>query len=383
MKIIAKTCKWIGLTLLSIVILLIITSTIRNRIGNVEIDAEINGLGTTIAIIKYGKSIKFTLCLNDKISCRLTANSLSKANLFTPSSYIKLPNGQRYGMSSKWVSFFADKGDKIKIQGSIHEKGISYEISGSTINLEYSNFLKRAFIFKQEGVQLDIQRKILIINNESQESIDKLLVKQRELFTSWKLAQLDYIKNNPNQILSTYFLSTFETDTIKKYGKLIKPDARNSKYWDKVKQEIKSNKIIAIGDLSPELNEKDINNMPVYLTDIKNKYVVLDFWGSWCAPCIRGLPQMKKYYEKYKEEIEFIGIACNDKENDLKKIINDYEINWIQILNKKNNDLSEKFEIESFPTKIVLNKGGVIIGIFRGEKPDFYQKIDKIMADLD
>lgn len=379
MKIILKSIKWTGITIISITILLIITSAIRNRMGNVELDARIKGLGTTVAIVRCGKSIKVTLCINDKISCKLTTNSLNKADFFTPSSYMKLPNGERYGMSTKWVSFFANKEDKIKITGNIHKKGIDYTISGSDINLDYSKFLKQTEKFRQEVVQFDIQRKTLIINSAGQELVDEILIKQREMNKSWNIAKLDYIKDHPNLLVSTYILSRLERDTVEKYVDLIEPEARKSKYWKRIEQKVAFNKILVVGMHPPEIAEEDLNGIQIDLEKFKGRYVVLDFWGSWCGPCLRGIPNMKRYYEKYIEEVEFVGIACNDNESDLRKAIEKYDLKWTQILNKNDNDLSTKFGIEAYPTKIILDQDGKIVGIFKSEKVEFYQKLDEIM----
>lgn len=380
MKSILKVIKWTSVFIVSIVFILLITSTVRNKIGNCELDAEIDGLGTTVALVRCGNSIKLTLCLNNKINCKLTTNSLAHADFFTPASYTKLVNGMRYGMSSKWVDFFIDKGEKIQIKGSIHQAGIEYTISGSDINRNYSNFLNKTRVFEQKTIQMDIERNNMEIVSADEKQINEKLKLQKEQYNSVVLSKIDYIKCNPDQLLSTYLLSRLESDTIRKYANLIRPEARKTKYWDRIEQEITFKKIIVIGNISPELNEKDISGIRINLKDYKGKYVVLDFWGSWCSPCKRGLPQMKEYYEKYKEKFEFISIACNDKESDLEKVIDDYKLKWTQILNKADNDLSAKFKIEAYQTKIILDPKGSIIGIFKGENLEFYKKIDDLMS---
>ena len=98
------------------------------------------------------------------------------------------------------------------------------------------------------------------------------------------------------------------------------------------------------------------------LSDHRDKYIVLDFWGSWCAPCIGGFPAMKQFYNENKNRAEFVGIACRDQ-----------KVNWIQILNQTGeNDLSKLFAIEGYPTKIIINPEGKIEGIYLGESEEFY-----------
>lgn len=65
---------------------------------------------------------------------------------------------------------------------------------------------------------------------------------------------------------------------------------------------------------APDFTLKDIQGNDFSLSSAKGKYVILDFWGSWCGWCIKGLPDMKKAYRKYKHKVVFVGIDCNDTE---------------------------------------------------------------------
>ena len=381
MRIIKKFVKWISLTLISIIILLIVISTIRNRIGNSNIDVHIEGLGTTFALINYEGTPKIAFCLNDHFNCNFKASSLSIANIIFPKTFMKLESGKRTGVLSKRLSFFIDKNEKIKIIGKIHDLGIDYTITGSDINNDYSNFINATRRIYQDAIQTDIQYKNLRDTSPNQTLAEEKYKTYQNLMQEYDGSKIDYIKNNPNRLLATYFLSCSPRDTIQKYANSIKPNI--TKYWKRIEQELANKKILVIGNLSPEINETDINGEQINLKNFKGKYVVLDFWGTWCGPCKRGIPQMKDTYKKYNKNLEFIGIACDDNESDLKSMIKEYNLEWIQILNKQDNNICDKFAIESFPTKIILDTNGNIIGIFKGEQPGFYEKIDEIMSDVE
>ena len=60
-------------------------------------------------------------------------------------------------------------------------------------------------------------------------------------------------------------------------------------------------------DLAPDFELPDLQGNPLKLSSLRGKYVVLDFWGSWCIWCIRGIPGMKEAYSKYKDKMEILG----------------------------------------------------------------------------
>ncbi len=114
----------------------------------------------------------------------------------------------------------------------------------------------------------------------------------------------------------------------------------------------------------------------------ENKYVVLDFWGTWCKWCIKGIPEMKKYYEKYGSKVAFLGVACFDEEAQVRKLVLAMDMPWKHILNDENTpekDLTALYGIEGFPTKVIVDSHGYIVAQYEGESDDFYKKLDELM----
>ena len=97
------------------------------------------------------------------------------------------------------------------------------------------------------------------------------------------------------------------------------------------------------GNLAPEFTLKDLDGKNFDLSSLRGKYVVLDFWGSWCGWCIKGIPEMKKAYEKYKGKIEFVGIDCNDTEDKWKKAVAEHQLPWINVRNIGEPDVAHHY----------------------------------------
>ena len=134
-----------------------------------------------------------------------------------------------------------------------------------------------------------------------------------------------------------------------------------------------------VGAQAPDFTAKKVDGTTLTLSSLQGKYVVLDFWGSWCKWCIKGFPDMKEAYTKYKGKVEFVGIACRDTEEKWKNATAKYEIPWISVLNPVENDLVKVYQVQGFPTKIVIDPKGKIDRIFLGEAPEFYTYLDSLM----
>jgi len=137
------------------------------------------------------------------------------------------------------------------------------------------------------------------------------------------------------------------------------------------------------GTVAPNFTLPDLTGKQVSLSSLKGKYIVLDFWGSWCFPCIKGMPEMKQYYEKYRDKLEFVGIACRDKDAPWRDAVEKNELNWIQLKNIDSDDASENvsvlYSVEAYPTKFILDKDLKIIAIFQGEVIEFYTRLEQLL----
>lgn len=134
----------------------------------------------------------------------------------------------------------------------------------------------------------------------------------------------------------------------------------------------------------------DINGQQLSLSDFKGKYVLLDFWASWCKPCRAGNPHLLELYADYKDKgFEIIGIADNDSNPHVwKKAVEDDNISgWKHILRSagqeaKRIDLLNAYGVTSLPTKILVDPKGMIIARFGGGSGLDDAAMDKMLAEI-
>lgn len=202
-------------------------------------------------------------------------------------------------------------------------------------------------------------------------------------------AILQYIKEHPNQEAATALIPQLsDINDMKQAESLLSDGVKNGRmksYYGKVVEQLEKRAERekaaagkqAAGVEAPDFTLQDINGKPLALSSLRGKYVVLDFWGSWCGWCIKGFPKMKEYYAKYSGKFEILGIACNDSEQAWKDAIKKHELPWKHVYNPQNSDVLEKYGIQGFPTKILVGPDGKIVKTYVGEDPAFYPFLDQ------
>lgn len=104
------------------------------------------------------------------------------------------------------------------------------------------------------------------------------------------------------------------------------------------------------------------SNDSLKLKDFKSKLLYLDFWGTWCVPCIADIPDLKKAYDATRrEDIEFLGVAVFDTKEKLKSAIEKYQLNWPQVLDSDATQFKESYNVTDYPTSFLIDQKGKII----------------------
>jgi peroxiredoxin len=120
-----------------------------------------------------------------------------------------------------------------------------------------------------------------------------------------------------------------------------------------------------------DFSEKDLLGNPLSLAKYKDKLVLVDFWATWCAPCVGELPNFINAYNKHHAEgFEVIGISLDQDEQKLKSFLKTKDIPWAQYFDGKGsqNKLAAKYGIDSIPATFLLDRQGRIIAQdLRGE----------------
>jgi thiol-disulfide isomerase/thioredoxin len=123
----------------------------------------------------------------------------------------------------------------------------------------------------------------------------------------------------------------------------------------------KISRSLVAGAKFPDFNETDLNGKPLSVGGLKGKVVLVDFWATWCGPCVAELPNVQKAYEKYHAKgFEIIGISLDREKDALTSFIKDRKMAWPQFFDGEGK-LATKYGIESIPSTYLIDAQGKII----------------------
>lgn len=120
-----------------------------------------------------------------------------------------------------------------------------------------------------------------------------------------------------------------------------------------------------IGDLAPDFEVGEISGKTVSLSDYQGKVVLVDFWATWCGPCIQELPNVIAAYEKYHPKgFEIVGVSLDESKKDLKKFLKAHpKMTWVQNFDGKGweNAVGKIYGVQSIPYTLLLDRTGKIV----------------------
>lgn len=180
--------------------------------------------------------------------------------------------------------------------------------------------------------------------------------------------------------LATQWSKTYSPDLLEKWLGMMDAGLSDRFAYKEVLRQIAKRRELVIGAPAPVFALPSDKGQIVNLKDFSGKYVLLDFWASWCGPCRGEIPNLKVAWEKYHNKgLEIISITIDRKEEDWRQALAEEQMPWTQ-LNGKGSDVSRQYNVQGIPHILLLGPQGNILGLnLRGEKLE--EKLRELLPD--
>jgi peroxiredoxin len=140
---------------------------------------------------------------------------------------------------------------------------------------------------------------------------------------------------------------------------------------DTLEKQLAAESNLAVGKPFPAFAEQDLDGKPLSLANYKGKIVLVDFWATWCGPCVNELPNVIAAYEKFHGKgFEIVGISLDQQRDKLTEFIKENKVTWAQYFDGQGwqNKLAQQYGINSIPATFLVDGDGKIIAKnLRGE----------------
>ncbi|MBE9603084.1 TlpA disulfide reductase family protein [Pedobacter sp. MC2016-24] len=239
-------------------------------------------------------------------------------------------------------------------------------ITGGTVQRDYELLKTQLKPFEDKGRPLT-KKYIQYVDEKNKTAMDALQPQLQAIGREQMKMKDDFFLKHPDSYVSLYILSDqggIESPAFETRFNTLSSRIKNSDMGKRLRAGFNALKSVEVGKAAKDFVQNDTEGRPVTLSAFKGRYILLDFWASWCGPCRSENPNVLKAYQKFKgENFEIIAISLDDKKDPWLKAIQTDGLPWIQLSDLKGikNQVAMMYGVTGIPQNFLIDPNGMIV----------------------
>ena len=255
--------------------------------------------------------------------------------------------------------FYLDNGE-IAIEGSRY----GAKATGTQTNAEYNEYQADINSMGNRIYELNLNA----LNDPDPARRDSFKVELKKAEELRKQKELDFIRRYPSSPVSLYIAgympkSMTSAETLSML-ELLSPELQQDEKMQEIKKRAEQLANAETGSLAPDFTLPTDNGGQLTMSSLRGKYVLLDFWASWCAPCRASFPTIAKVSQKYQNELTVVGVSLDRDEKAWRKALAEEKCSWKQVWDK-DGIAAKSYAVSAIPLLVLVDSEGKIVGRFQ------------------